>query len=136
MKLTVLGRINFKLGGVNVVPDSKDLVFLLDSSQPVLVIGAHVSHSPPYVPDRPSFSALVGNVDSNVSKYIATSRVQTGRKVKIEDICEMTKHILRVYNMFQTTVEKKPGFPKRVVFYRYETICRHSSLKTVLTIRY
>jgi len=91
----------------------------------VLVIGAHVSHPPPSAEGRPSFSALVGNVDGNVSKYIATSRVQTGHKETIEDICEMTKHILQMYNKFRTDIEKKPGYPKRVVLYRYETICRH-----------
>ena len=118
--LTVCCRVNVKLGGVNVVPDAKDVPFLSNATQPVLVLGGKAIHPPPGAEGRPSFSAVVGNVDGNVSKYIATSRVQTSRKEMIEDMCEMTKYILQMYDKFRTNVEKKPGYPKRVVFYRYE----------------
>jgi len=115
----VVCRVNVKLGGVNVVPDASSVPFLSDPSQPVLVLGADVIHPAPGSDGRPSFTALVGNVDSNVSKYIATSRVQTSRKEIIEDMSEMTKYILEMYNKFRTNIEKKPGYPKRVVLYRY-----------------
>ena len=130
--LTVCYRVNVKLGGVNVVPDAKDVPFLSNATQPVLVLGADTIHPPPGAEGRPSFSAVVGNVDGNVSKYIATSRVQTSRKEMIEDMCEMTKYILQMYNKFRTNVEKKPGYPKRVVFYRYE-ISRLVCMLAVLT---
>ncbi|KAH7105502.1 eukaryotic translation initiation factor 2C [Auriculariales sp. MPI-PUGE-AT-0066] len=114
----VLLKVNVKLGGVNVVPDPVSVPFFSDPLQPVLILGADVIHPAPGSVGRPSFTALVGNVDGNVSKYIATSRVQTSRKEIIEDMSEMAKYILQMYNKFRTNIEKKPGFPKRVILYR------------------
>ena len=104
---------------MNVIPDAASVPFFSDPQNPVLILGADVIHPAPGSEGRPSFSALVGNVDGNVSKYIATSRVQTSRQEIIADMCEMTTYILQMYNKFRTNVEKKPGFPKRVILYRY-----------------
>jgi len=123
-KLTVAVRyrVNVKLGGVNVIPDPKDVPFFSNPAQPVLVLGADTIHPAPGTEGRPSFAAVVGNVDGDVSKYIATSRVQTGGQEIIEDMTDMTKYILQMYNQFRTNVEKKPGYPKRVVYYRYDAV--------------
>jgi hypothetical protein len=46
---------------------------------------------PPPGSNTPSFTAVVGNVDADAAKYIATSRVQTGRLEMIKDLYEMSK---------------------------------------------
>ena len=51
-------------------------------------------HPAPGADGRPSFTALVANVDSDTAKYIATSRVQTSRQEMIEDLYEMSKVII------------------------------------------
>jgi eukaryotic translation initiation factor 2C len=53
--------------------------------------GADVIHPAPGSDGRPSFTALVGNVDSDSAKYIATSRVQASRVEIIEDLKDMAK---------------------------------------------
>jgi eukaryotic translation initiation factor 2C len=54
-------------------------------------LGADVIHPAPGSDGRPSFTALVGNVDSDTAKYIADSRVQTSRQEIIADLYEMSK---------------------------------------------
>lgn len=54
-------------------------------------LGADVIHPAPGSDGRPSFTALVGNVDSDSAKYIATSRVQASRVEIIEDLKDMAK---------------------------------------------
>jgi hypothetical protein len=53
--------------------------------------GADVIHPAPGSDGRPSYTALVGNVDSDTAKYIATSRVQASRVEIIEDLQDMAK---------------------------------------------
>lgn len=55
------------------------------------IIGADVIHPAPGSDGRPSFTALVANVDSDTAKYIADSRVQTSRQEMIEDLQAMSK---------------------------------------------
>ena len=45
---------------------------------------------------RPSFTALVGNVDSENSKYVAKSAVQESRVEMIQDLQVMTKSIMEM----------------------------------------
>jgi hypothetical protein len=48
-------------------------------------------HPAPGSIGRPSFTSLVGNVDSDTAKYVASSRVQTSRQEMIDDLEEMAK---------------------------------------------
>ncbi|KAJ6536633.1 Piwi domain-containing protein [Mycena sp. CBHHK59/15] len=67
-------------------------------------------HPAPGSDGRPSFTALVANVDSDTAKYIAASRVQTSRQEMIEELQSMSK-----------MAEKKAkgaSAPKRIIFYR------------------
>lgn len=82
-------RINVKLGGINVIPKKETVRFLTDPSVPTLVLGADVMHPPPGVGSRPSYAAVTGNVDSETSKYIATSRAQKRREEMITELEEM-----------------------------------------------
>ncbi|KAG9103624.1 pre-mRNA-splicing factor cwc22 [Ceratobasidium sp. 370] len=113
-------KINVKLGGINaVLPPDPTVRFLGDPSNPTLVLGADVAHPAPGTEGRPSFTALVGSVDSLGSKYVATHRAQTSRVEVIADLEDMAVHIIKLFQGYQKAVEKKatPG-PKRILFYR------------------
>ncbi|KAJ8519388.1 hypothetical protein ONZ45_g3684 [Pleurotus djamor] len=84
-------KINVKLGGINMIPDPASVSPLTDPHNPTIVMGADVIHPAPGSEGRPSFTALVGNVDSNNAKYIADSRVQTSRQEMIDDLQPMAK---------------------------------------------
>jgi len=112
-------KINVKLGGINVIPKPDTVRFLTDPSHPTLVIGADVMHPAPGLGTRPSFAAVTGNVDSDTSKYIATSRVQKRRQEMIAQLDDMVLHIINTYMSYRRVVEKKPNSaPKRIIFYR------------------
>ncbi|KAJ7641742.1 argonaute-like protein [Roridomyces roridus] len=116
-------KINVKLGGINTILDSssRGASSLIDVHIPTMVMGADVVHPAPGSDGRPSFTSLVGSVDSNISKYVATSRVQTSRAEMIEDLKPMTEHILGKYMGYRQGVEKKAApnsGPERIIFYR------------------
>ena len=86
--MNILPRINVKLGGINTVPDPSSVSVLTDPHNPTIVmgtclllgykyvvtgffLGADVIHPAPGSDGRPSFTALVANVDSDSAKYIA-----------------------------------------------------------------
>lgn len=52
---------------------------------------ADVIHPAPGAEGRPSFTALVANVDSDTAKYVADCRVQTSRQELIEDLESMSQ---------------------------------------------
>jgi eukaryotic translation initiation factor 2C len=102
-------RVNAKLGGINSITESAAMSEINDPHNPAIVIGttspfpsrlqrltvlsgADVIHpGPGPLNDRPSFTAVVGSVDSNASYYLGTSRVQTGRQETISDLKDMCK---------------------------------------------
>ncbi|KAG6816930.1 hypothetical protein H0H87_001632 [Tephrocybe sp. NHM501043] len=112
-------KINVKLGGINTIPEPSSVSVLTDPYNPTIVMGADVIHPAPGSDGRPSFTALVANVDSDTAKYIACSRVQTSRQEMIEDLEEMSKYALQKYVSYRAHVEKRsPPAPKRIIFYR------------------
>lgn len=113
-------KVNVKLGGINTIPDPQSVSVLTDPRNPTIVMGADVIHPAPGSDGRPSFTALVGNVDSDTAKYIATSRVQASRVEIIEDLQDMAKHVLSMYMKYRQFAEKKTGnlAPARLIFYR------------------
>jgi eukaryotic translation initiation factor 2C len=115
----VLLKVNVKLGGINVILDPTPNLAISDRANPTVVLGADVIHPPPGATDRPSFTAVVGSVDSNAAKYVATTRVQTGRQEIINDLKEMCMEVLKLYMGYREKVEKQREFaPKRLIFYR------------------
>ncbi|THH11493.1 hypothetical protein EW145_g610 [Phellinidium pouzarii] len=112
-------KINVKLGGINTIPEPASVRYLTDQANPTIVMGADVVHPAPGSEGRPSFTSVVGNVDSDTSKYIATTRVQTSRKEMIDDLEDMVVHVLDMYRKYRRNIEKKANFePKRIIFYR------------------
>ncbi|KAL1743740.1 Piwi domain-containing protein [Schizophyllum fasciatum] len=114
-------KVNVKMGGINTVPEPSSVTALTDPHHPTVVFGADVVHPAPGAEGRPSFTSLVGNVDSAVAKYIATARVQTSRQEIIEELQPMAKEILSMYMGYRESVEKKSKgstAPTRIIFYR------------------
>jgi eukaryotic translation initiation factor 2C len=80
-------RINVKLGGINLIPEPSSVAALTDPHNPTIVmgkflliyspcstdrtLGADVIHPALNSEGKPSFTALVANVDSDTAKYIA-----------------------------------------------------------------
>ncbi|KAF7359006.1 Protein argonaute-2 [Mycena sanguinolenta] len=108
-------KVNVKLGGINVVTDT----VLSDPHNPTVFLGADVMHPAPGSTGRPSFSAVVGSVDSNGAKYVAAQCVQESRQELISDLKEMTKDVLTSYMSYRRQAEKvQNAAPKRLMFYR------------------
>ena len=113
-------RVNVKIGGINTIPEASSVTALTDPHHPTVVFGADVVHPAPGTEGRPSFTSVVGNVDSNNAKYIAIARVQTGRQEIIEDLDDMAKHILVLAMDYRKQREGKPpgaAAPKRIIFF-------------------
>jgi len=112
-------KINVKLGGINTIPDPRSVTILTDPANPTMVMGADVIHPAAHSDGRPSFTAVVANVDSDTAKYIADCRVQASRQEMIEDLEPMTKHMIEMYMGYRQKQEKKANTaPKRIIFYR------------------
>ncbi|KAF7433014.1 hypothetical protein PC9H_004959 [Pleurotus ostreatus] len=114
-------KINVKLGGINAIPDPQSAAVLTDPHNPTIIMGADVIHPAPGSEGRPSFTSLVGSVDSNAAKYVADTRVQAGRTEMIEDLQAMVKHVLTMYMSYREKKEKVGSAsiaPKRLIFYR------------------
>ncbi|KAH9938191.1 argonaute-like protein [Fomitopsis serialis] len=106
-------KINVKLGGINTIPEPRSVSALTDPHNPTIVMGADVIHPAPGAEGRPSFTALVANVDSDTAKYVADCRVQTSRQELIEDLEEMIVH-----GVPQNREKKANPAPTRIIFYR------------------
>jgi len=103
-------KMNAKLGGVNtiLVPENRPRLF----REPVIFLGATVTHPPAGDNKKPSIAALVASVDGHPSAYSAVVRIQQARKDVIHSLSNMIKESL--INFYRRT-----GFkPHRVVMYR------------------
>ncbi|KAK1223273.1 hypothetical protein PQX77_013861 [Marasmius sp. AFHP31] len=115
-------KVNLKLGGIDVKPDVASAAAggLCDPRTPTIVLGADVYHPPPRS-DAPSYAAVVANVDSDVSRYTADTRMQQSRVEIIEDLGVMVEKMLNNYIGYRTQMEKKPrtaATPTRLIFFR------------------
>lgn len=72
-------KMNVKLGGVNsiLVPTVRPRIF----GEPVIFLGADITHPPAGDSRKPSIAAVVGSMDAHPSRYAATVRVQQHRQV-------------------------------------------------------
>lgn len=111
-------KVNVKMGGINLIPDPHEVATLTDPNNPTIVMGADVIHPAPGALDRPSFTAVVGNVDSHTAKYVASTEVQTSKQEMIDDLQKMCREILQMYRTYRSEVEKQKSPPARLIFYR------------------
>ncbi|CAG0893618.1 unnamed protein product [Darwinula stevensoni] len=117
-------KINVKLGGVNaiLVPTIRPKVF----NEPVIFLGADVTHPPAGDNKKPSIAAVVGSMDAHPSRYAATVRVQQHRQEIIQELAAMVRDLL--VQFYRSTRFK----PNRIVFYRdgvsegqFQTVLQH-----------
>ncbi|XP_048590350.1 protein argonaute-2 [Nematostella vectensis] len=103
-------KINAKLGGVNniLAPEIRPPVF----REPVIFLGADVTHPAAGDDKRPSVAAVVGSMDAHPSRYYASVRVQTHRQEIIAELAAMVRELL--VQFYRSTRHK----PQRIVFYR------------------
>lgn len=103
-------KINVKLGGINniLVPALRPRMF----NEPVIFLGADVTHPPAGDTKKPSIAALVGSMDAHPSRYAATVRVQQHRQEIIQDLASMVRGLL--IKFYRSTQFK----PHRIIFYR------------------
>ena len=100
-----------KLGGVNVIPDRRDVPWLTDPANPTIIMGTpltvyrtttathllssggDMSHPPPGSRrgpgGYPSYTSLVGSINSTGTKYVSTMGVQDSLHELIEDLENM-----------------------------------------------
>ncbi|HEV7737095.1 MAG TPA: Piwi domain-containing protein, partial [Chlamydiales bacterium] len=69
----------------------------LFSGEVTIIFGADVIHPAPGSGSRPSFTSLVGTLDTEQSKYIARVAVQESRVEMITDLQKMAGEILNLY---------------------------------------
>ncbi|KAH6914616.1 eukaryotic translation initiation factor 2C 2 [Coprinopsis sp. MPI-PUGE-AT-0042] len=112
-------KVNVKLGGVNWYPQlSADI---LDPAHPIVIMGADAIHPPPGAKGKPSVTAVVSSVDSNLAKYVACSRVQQGSGHALEiiqDMREMTKEMISKWKSYQEHMEKRKTPLNRLIMFR------------------
>ncbi|KAI0255719.1 Piwi domain-containing protein [Lactifluus subvellereus] len=105
-------KLNVKLGGVNAVPELGDFSFLTDPANPTMVMGAAITHPAPGSVGRPSFTSLVGSIDTTTVRYVSTMEVQTPRMEVIEVMDSMCVYVLNQYK------DATGEYPRRILFYR------------------
>lgn len=80
--------------------------------EPVIFVGADVTHPPAGDRTKPSIAAVVGSMDAHPSRYTATVRTQTHRQEIIVELSSMIKELL--IQFYRNTHFK----PTRIIFYR------------------
>ncbi|KAI6226677.1 Protein argonaute-2 [Aphelenchoides besseyi] len=103
-------KMNVKLGGVNsiLLPAVRPRIF----NEPVIFLGADITHPPAGDSRKPSIAAVVGSMDAHPSRYAATVRVQQHRHELISDLSFMVRELL--VQFYRNTRFK----PTRIVIYR------------------
>ncbi|CEF69226.1 Protein argonaute-4 [Strongyloides ratti] len=103
-------KMNVKLGGVNAIllPSVRPQIF----NEPIIFLGADITHPPAGDSRKPSIAAVVGSMDAHPSRYAATVRVQQSRSEIISDMAYMVRDLL--IQFYRNTRFK----PTRIVLYR------------------
>ncbi|KZO92299.1 Piwi-domain-containing protein [Calocera viscosa TUFC12733] len=114
----IMLKANVKMGGVNVIPDRRSVPYLMDASNPTLVLGADSIHPTPGSEMRPTFTAVVSSVDTNVSKYYAQMRPQDSRKEIIDDLADYSKIAIDCFKQYRSKIEKLTNNPARIIYFR------------------
>jgi len=108
--LNLLLKINTKCGGQNVSIPTRIRSPIMN--EPVIVMGADVTHPAAGEVTRPSIAAIVGSLDPVPCKFVATVSVQERRLEFIADTKDMVKNLLKRF------YRKNARKPQRIVMYR------------------
>ncbi|KAG9133037.1 hypothetical protein Leryth_023726 [Lithospermum erythrorhizon] len=109
-------KINAKIGGCTVAlfnSLASQIPRILKHDDPVIFMGADVTHPHPFDDFSPSVAAVVGSVNwPAANKYLSRMRSQTHRHEIIQDLTEMVVEILE--DFYQELLK----LPKRIIFFR------------------
>lgn len=109
-------KINAKLGGCTVALYNSlhsQIPRLLRSNEPVIFMGADVTHPHPLDDYSPSVAAVVGSMNwPAANKYVSRMRSQTHRQEIIQDLGAMVGELLE--DFFQEVSK----LPTRIIFFR------------------
>ncbi|KAJ0973754.1 hypothetical protein J5N97_015719 [Dioscorea zingiberensis] len=109
-------KINAKLGGCNVAlynTLSRQIPRIFMEDEPVIFMGADVTHPHPLDDFSPSVAAVVGSMNwPAANKYISRMRSQTHREEIIEELEEMVVELLED---FYLAVHR---LPNKIIFFR------------------
>ncbi|KAK1413740.1 hypothetical protein QVD17_35520 [Tagetes erecta] len=109
-------KINAKIGGCTVALYSSlpaQIPRVLSLDEPVMFLGADVTHPHPLDDFSPSVAAVVGSVNwPAANKYVSKMRSQTHRQEIIQDLADMVEEILNDF------VRELTKLPKRLIFFR------------------
>lgn len=109
-------KINAKVGGCTAALYNSlhsQIPRLLQSNEPVIFMGADVTHPHPLDDVSPSVAAVVGSMNwPAANKYVSRMRSQTHRQEIIHDLGEMVRELL---DEFYQEVKQ---LPKRIIFFR------------------
>ncbi|KAI0990300.1 hypothetical protein GJ496_004363 [Pomphorhynchus laevis] len=104
-------KINVKLGGINniLIPSLRPISVF---NEPVMFIGAAITHPPAGDKSKPSIAAVVASMDAHPSRYAATVRIQIHRQEYIKDLARMVRNML--LSFYRSTSFK----PYKLIIYR------------------
>ncbi|KAL2904053.1 Protein argonaute 7 [Bienertia sinuspersici] len=109
-------KINAKVGGSTVALFNSlhcQIPRLLKPSEPIIFMGADVTHPHPLDDSSPSVVAVVGSINwPSTNKYVSRMRSQTHRQEIIEDLGEMVNEILAEF------FQEVKSLPTRIIFFR------------------
>ncbi|OAY68389.1 Protein argonaute 7, partial [Ananas comosus] len=109
-------KINAKLGGCNVALYNtlpRQIPRIFSDDEPVMFMGADVTHPHPLDDYSPSVVAVVGSMNwPAANKYISRMRSQTHRKEIIESLDDM------VVELFEEFLLEAHKLPSRIIFFR------------------
>lgn len=109
-------KINAKVGGSTVALFNSlpsQIPRLLSPNEPVIFMGADVTHPHPLDDYSPSVAAVVGSINwPSANKYVSRMRSQTHRQEIIEDLGEMVGEILTEFH------QEVNNLPRRIIFFR------------------
>ncbi|KZT41885.1 Piwi-domain-containing protein [Sistotremastrum suecicum HHB10207 ss-3] len=110
----VLLKINVKQDGTNFTSSEVGKIM---KKAPSMVIGADVSHPGPGS-TLPSMSAVVGSVDANGTKFVASSNIQQARVEQIVDLASSIEYLLEMFKKFQAVQKLDIKCPQKIYFFR------------------
>ncbi|GAB2280238.1 Protein argonaute 7 [Dionaea muscipula] len=111
-------KINAKVGGstvalYNSLPSQIPRLLRGADDEPIIFMGADVTHPHPLDDASPSVAAVVGSLNwPSANKYVSKMRSQTHRQEIIQDLGEMVGEILGDF------LREVKRLPKRIIFFR------------------
>ncbi|XP_021747336.1 LOW QUALITY PROTEIN: protein argonaute 7-like [Chenopodium quinoa] len=109
-------KINAKVGGSTVALFNSlpsQIPRLLTQDEPIIFMGADVTHPHPLDDCSPSVVAVVGSTNwPSANRYVSRMRSQTHRQEIIQDLGEMVSEILVEFH------QEVKSLPRRIIFFR------------------